>query len=429
MPPNILVILADDMRYEQTAYMPNLRTVVQTKGTTFTAARCNYALCQPNRTGFITGQLSKIHGVTGNGSMGTVNEDNTLAKWVHDVGYRTGLIGKYMNSSDVAGRQPAPVGWDTWREVVGITGPGDEGQNSYAFRANDGTTVSTVAANYHQLDWIKDNSLTFIAGSEPWFLYMTPTAGHVPFEPYPADLFKFGQLQYPIIQEYDVTDKPSWVQAAAAPTEDKAAQFRENYRQQCREMFSLDKMLLSVFNALPNPNNTVIIFASDNGLYMGEHRNPAVGIAKVDPYDVNLRVPLLFSGPGFNTGKTLDQPVYALQDVTATIVALTAANPGIGFQAGADLKGLIANPTGWDSRYLLHQRGGGSGNFVLSSIACDCVTTKTNKLMRWQTTDPDKYELYDLVNDPNELQNQAYAGGSWLTLRNQLEAYLNMLLA
>jgi arylsulfatase A-like enzyme len=281
----------------------------------------------------------------------------------------------------------------------------------------------------HQLDWIKNNSLTFIAGSEPWFLYMTPTAGHVPFEPYPADLFKFGQLQYPVIQEYDVSDKPSWVQAAATPTEDKAAQFREDYRAQVREVFSMDKMLLSIFQALPNPANTVIIFSSDNGLYMGEHRNPAVGIAKVDPYDVNLRVPLIISGPGFNTGKTFDQPVYALQDITATIVSQTAAIPGVSPQGGTDLKQIMANPTGYDGRYLLHQRGGGSGNFVLSNLPCDCVTTKTNKLMRWQTSDPDQYELYDLVNDPNELQNQAYAGGSWLTLRNQLEALLNTLLA
>jgi len=335
-----------------------------------------------------------------------------------------------MNSSDVNGQQPKPVGWDTWWEVVGITGPGDEGQNSYAFRQNDGTTVSVTPPGLHQLDWIKNNTLTFIGGTEPWFLYMTPTAGHTPFEPYAADLFRFGHIQYPVNQEQDVSDKPSWVQAAPAPSDAKAAQFRECYRQQIRECYSLDVMIGQVLAALPNPNNTVVIFASDNGLYMGEHRNPSVGIAKVDTYDISIHVPLIFSGPGFSGGKTFNQPVYALQDVTATIATLTGASPGIGFQAGADLKSTIMNdPTTYDARYLLHQRGSGTGGFVLSSFPCDTVTTKNYKLMRWQTTDPDKYELYDLVNDPDELVNQGYAGGGWLTIRNQLESYLNLLLA
>ena len=68
--PNILLIIADDMRYDQLQYMPNVRRLIADKGRTFSQVRCNVPLCQPARVGLMTGQMSKYNGELGVGFTG-----------------------------------------------------------------------------------------------------------------------------------------------------------------------------------------------------------------------------------------------------------------------------------------------------------------------------------------------------------------------
>ena len=98
--PNIIVITADDMRYDEAPYMPSLQRLMVKQGTSFAAARCNIAECSPSRAGFLTGQYSKRHRVLGQVDSFSGHNDvqRTLPVWMQAAGYHTGIIGKYFTT-------------------------------------------------------------------------------------------------------------------------------------------------------------------------------------------------------------------------------------------------------------------------------------------------------------------------------------------
>src|SRR5215211_7234134 len=114
--PNIIVIMADDMRSDEAPYMPNLQRLVRAKGTTFTAARHNISLCSPARAGFLTGQYSKRHHVRSQRDTFAHSNDvqNTVAVWMQTSGYHTGIIGKYFTTLEGA---TSPPGWELRRQL------------------------------------------------------------------------------------------------------------------------------------------------------------------------------------------------------------------------------------------------------------------------------------------------------------------------
>ena len=99
--PNILVVMTDDMAATDLALMPNVQQLLAKKGTTFADAIDSFPLCCPARATFITGQYAHNHGVAGNfapyGWYGMKDRANTLPAWLQDAGYRTALIGKWLN--------------------------------------------------------------------------------------------------------------------------------------------------------------------------------------------------------------------------------------------------------------------------------------------------------------------------------------------
>ena len=107
--PNILVVMTDDQAaadvYAATQSgikaMPNLQALVAAQGATFTNAVDSFPLCCPSRATFITGQYAHNHGVGGNffpyGWYGMQRRDNTLPVWLHNAGYYTSLVGKWLN--------------------------------------------------------------------------------------------------------------------------------------------------------------------------------------------------------------------------------------------------------------------------------------------------------------------------------------------
>ncbi|MGI8461180.1 MAG: sulfatase family protein [Solirubrobacterales bacterium] len=124
--PNILVVMTDDMAADDIAHLPNVKRLLQNKGTTFENAIDSFPLCCPARATFITGQYAHNHGVIGNfnpyGWYGMKNRANTLPSWLQDAGYDTTLIGKWLNgygAKDGVGEVPA--GWDTWRGLLDLS--------------------------------------------------------------------------------------------------------------------------------------------------------------------------------------------------------------------------------------------------------------------------------------------------------------------
>lgn len=420
MPPNVLLIMSDDQRVDFLRYMPNVRSSIAFPGREFTHCRCNVALCQPTRVGLLTGQYSKRHGVQDNTPEGLTgfDHDNTLGAWVQAAGYRTGLIGKYLNGAPAM--TPKPDGWDIWRQLVDPTDI-----DALGYQVCDGVTTTTPTD--FQIDYLRNEALGFVSGSQPWFLLLTPSSPHWPFSPDPADLFAWSDVRWPLVNEIDVSDKPSWIRSQGPLPESALAGFRATARAQLREATALDRAIGAILGGIDAAvlANTVIIYCSDNGLQYGEHRVPYQGIAKNTAYDVSMRVPLVMRGPGVPAGVS-DEPVTMAADVTATILSITGAAPGLTGD-GVDLAQVIADPASYSSRHLLH--GKDVSLTFGSTPAGEGITTATRKLFRYPAaTGSDRFEAYDLDADPDELDNWANDPAR-LAERNGLEAALDALLA
>ena len=124
--PNILVVMTDDMAATDLALMPKTQRKLAAKGTTFADAVDSFPLCCPARATFITGQYAHNHGVAGNfypyGWYGMKKRGNTLPAWLQDAGYRTALIGKWLNgygALDAHGE--VPKGFDIWRGLLDVS--------------------------------------------------------------------------------------------------------------------------------------------------------------------------------------------------------------------------------------------------------------------------------------------------------------------
>jgi N-acetylglucosamine-6-sulfatase len=124
--PNILVVMTDDMRESDLAFMPKTRKLLAKRGTSFTNAITSFPLCCPSRATFLTGQYAHNHGVIGNfypqGWYGMAGRDNTLATWLDRGGYRTDLVGKMLNGyGALDGHGEIPPGFDKWHALLDVS--------------------------------------------------------------------------------------------------------------------------------------------------------------------------------------------------------------------------------------------------------------------------------------------------------------------
>ena len=118
--------MTDDQAAADVARMPNVRRLLAAQGTTFADAVDSFPLCCPARATFITGQYAHNHGVGGNfypyGWYGMKDRGNTLPAWLQRAGYRTALIGKWLNgygARDAHGE--VPKGFDIWRGLLDVS--------------------------------------------------------------------------------------------------------------------------------------------------------------------------------------------------------------------------------------------------------------------------------------------------------------------
>src|ERR687894_577099 len=117
--PNVILILTDDLDAASISHMPNLRSLLIERGTTFENAFVTDSLCCPSRATILRGQYAHNHEILSNESphggfekfRALGHEDSTVATWLQSGDYRTVLFGKYMNGYDTT---YVPPGWDEW---------------------------------------------------------------------------------------------------------------------------------------------------------------------------------------------------------------------------------------------------------------------------------------------------------------------------
>jgi N-acetylglucosamine-6-sulfatase len=413
--PNFILIVTDDQSYEQLEHMSLTQERLVRQGTSFTNAFVVDPYCCPSRASILRGQYPHNHKVLNNfypaGGFRRFYEQglekSTLATWLQQKGYYTGLVGKYLNQYphlDVVPLSYVPPGWNEW---AAMRGPGD-----YYNHSMIRDEVPRDYVNDYATDRYSQAATSFVrrrsCGSKPFFLYIAPFAPHAPFNPALRHRDLFPNLtipKVPSLNEADVRDKPSWLQAESSLTRDQLVRYDEAYRNRVRMLQAVDEMvenLVATLEAKGVLDNTYLLFTSDNGFHMGHHR---LKPGKQLPYEEDIRVPFVLRGPGVPANARNDALIENI-DIAPTFAALAGADVP-DFVDGESFAPLFSAPeTPWKP-YVLVQGWNSDGRRAYASVRSDRY-----KYTEWYaapfggpTLTAPEYELYDLQTDPYELDN------------------------
>ncbi len=366
--PNILFLLTDDMAYSELSVMPHVRALLAHRGTSFSRAFVSVSLCCPSRTTFLRGQYSHNTGIeTNNGTNGGFEtahyrgvEESTIATWLHAGGYRTGLFGKYLNGypSGVSDTY-VPPGWD---EFVSATLGGNAYREfGYNLNANGHVVHYGNAPSDYGTDVYSHLASDFIrrAGHDgkPFFAFLPVYAPHIPATPAPRDANRFPNAMVPRTGSYneaDLRDKPAWLRDIPLMTPAIESQVDDLYRRRLQSLQAVDDAVANLTDTLRRTGqlrNTYIVFMSDNGYHLGQHRLPA---GKQTAYEEDIHVPLIVRGPGVPSGVTRDQIVGNV-DLAPTFADLARVRSPK-FVDGRSLVPLLRSqppPHRWRRAYLV----------------------------------------------------------------------------
>jgi arylsulfatase A-like enzyme len=337
--PNVLVIVTDDARYEGPGgsagflnLMPNVRTWMQQGGAMFTNAFATSSLCSPSRSTLMTGRYAHNTGVRINGDNSpetALDQTTTLQYRLQQAGYFTALSGKYLNTWPKTKTPPYFTQFALTKGGYFNTGYNVNG----VVKARPGYTV-TVTGNY---------ALQFLQGfhssdpARPWYMYVAPEAPHDPYVP--DTMYKNATFPAwtgnPAVAETDKSDKPPVVRQKGIYhlADGNALRIKQD-----RTLLSVDAMvgrLMTYLQSSGQLDNTIVVFASDNGMMWGEHGL----LDKRYPYEQSVKVPLFLRWPGHVTPGTASPRLAGLLDVAPTILNATGTSYDAANIDGRDLIG------------------------------------------------------------------------------------------
>jgi arylsulfatase A-like enzyme len=418
--PNIVLVSVDDLDLQMTQEaLPQLQKMMADKGVTFENAFVTNPICCPSRATTLRGQYAQNTLVQGNqppqGGYEKFHrlgrERSTFATWLDSAGYQTAYMGKYMNGYQGT---EVPPGWDDWLAVSG-----DYASDDLTF---NGQILPNALKGRHETDVLAEKSSLYIEsasqGQSPFFLYLAPRAPHQPAIPAKRheDLFSGEQVpadpsEDPAYNEADLSDKPLWLRQRKPLTQQEKLQMGELHRNRLRSMKSVEDMMVRLEETLRKTGeleNTYIVFTSDNGHHLGQHRLP---IGKWTAYEEDIRVPLMIRGPGVPEGESREQMVLN-NDFAPTFSDLAGAKTPP-FVDGRSLTPLLQKdlwrnpPTPQQRRQAFLVEGGrffagaGAGP-VINRPQFDAVRTERYLYVEYATG---ARELYDLRKDPHQLEN------------------------
>jgi arylsulfatase A-like enzyme len=406
--PNIVLILTDDQRFDTLWAMPTVQRELVGRGVRFTNGYVSNPVCCPSRSTILTGQYSHTTGVYTNdpeqpyGGFPAFRDGSTVATWLHEAGYHTALMGKYLNGY---GGAYVPPGWDRWFATYA--------GGFFDYIANDDGVVRTYGSGLTEYgtDVLADEAVSFIRSTgrdDPLFLYFAPHAPHEPATPAPSDADAFAGLtpwRPASFDEPDLSDKPAFLEAEPRFTQARIEEIDRFRRDQYRSLLAVDRAVGRIVDALRTTgrlSNTMIVFMSDNGMLWGEHR----WTNKLVPYEESLRVPFVIRAD-FLIRSPASDPRFVLNvDLAPTFAALAGVEaPNV---EGRSLLPLFGSRRiAWRSDFLIeHLRMDDRG------VTTYCGVHSARYVYVAYVTGEE--ELYDLDVDPAQLQNVAgrrgYAG-------------------
>lgn len=458
-PPNVVVIMADDLDAASidvmvdNGLMPNLKRHLISKGTQFANSFVTTSWCCPSRATLLTGQYSHNHGVLTNsrplGGVARFHDASTLATWLRDGGYRTGLVGKYMNNygrdsdptTPVDNPEYIPPGWDDWQAVLdgGVAGAMVFQMYDYTLNDNGRLIAFGDASSDYQTDVLSRRAQQFISESEqaddsqPFFLVVAPVAPHLerpgPTIPECANPKWNGTIRPaprhigtlpasialprpPGFNETNMRDKPAFLRTVPRLNAADIGCLTRQYRDHLESLRAVDDLIGSIVSKLTTHGelgNSVLIFTSDNGFLYGEHRLAD----KVLGYEPAIRVPLFIRAPGFAGARTVT-PCALNNDLAPTIAAFASVGPELAVD-GRSLIPILKNPatSSWRKRFLVEYIGGPNESpqvgprqpFTAVRTTSLDPLTPNRYYVEWDD-DTGSRELYNLVADPYQLRSE-----------------------
>jgi N-acetylglucosamine-6-sulfatase len=418
--PNIVLILTDDQRYDELGWMPTVESRLVGKGVTFRNGFVVNPLCCPSRATILTGQYSHGTGVYSNhpplGGFEAFLDDegSTVATWLQQGGYQTAMVGKYMNGYRKATASHVAPGWDQWDALAPPKRRHNPGREYYGYWISENGRLARYG--FKPRDYSTDVLATYAAGfidssdpSRPLFLYFAPRAPHSPATPAPRDRRACRGLppyRPPGFNEADVSDKPSWVQTIPELSPRKISSIDQQRVNHCRALQDVDRSVGRILDALRTTgrlSNTLIVYASDNGVEFGEHRLTA----KEDPYEASIRVPIVVRYDPLTRGRaTVNNDLVLNLDFAPTFAA--AARVKAPAVDGRSLLPLLGGSgSRWRTVFLVEHWGEQRPKQPPVPPAYCAVRTTRYIYIEYSTGE---HELYDLKADPHELFNRASVG-------------------
>jgi N-acetylglucosamine-6-sulfatase len=488
--PNILVVMTDDQAAADVAKMPNVKRLLAARGTTFANAIDSFPLCCPARATFITGQYAHNHGVAGNfwpyGWYGMKDRGNILPAWLQKAGYRTALIGKWLNgygARDAHGEVPA--GFDIWRGLLDVSaydyynfvmnrngelktwGDADFARKLVEFAKievveNDAglagvfTKLADVFGPAPYTYWGTQNPKDYspdVTGritedivrnerksKKPFFIWWAPAAPHREDvsvtllgrrgrDPRPARRYAAKSSRYRLprpasFNEPDLADKPSNLRdAAPSMTDAQIQQLQLDYEGRIGSLLAVDDHVKRLVKTLRATGQLKNTLI----VFLSDNgwlqgQHRVTG-DKFLPYEESLRVPLILRGPGVPANRVVHGQIANI-DLAPTLLDAAGAT------AGRTMDGLSLVPTIRDPRKRPKR--------ILEIEALDPLFRGDVPVNAWDRpykgvrtdrytyavyTETGEQELYDRRRDPHQLSNVA-ADPAYAKVKRRLAAKL-----
>ncbi|KAL2840517.1 alkaline-phosphatase-like protein [Aspergillus pseudoustus] len=444
--PNFIFVITDDqdLKLDSVDYMPLTQKHLKQQGTFFRNHFVTTALCCPSRVSLWTGRQAHNTNVTDvsppyGGYPKFVDRgfnENFLPVWLQNAGYDTYYTGKLFNAHTVDNYHSPYVNGFNGSDF--LLDPYTYSYLNSTYQRNQDAPVSYEGR--HTVEVITEKALGFLddalAGDRPFFITVAPVAPHsnvnpgaidaevptVMTEPIPLDRHKdlFPDVKVPRTEHFN-PDEPSgvnWVRGLLKQDEATVAYHDLFYRRRLQALQGVDELvdsLVTKLEASGQADNTYIIYTSDNGYHIGQHRLPP---GKTCGFEEDIRVPLIIRGPGVPAGEE-EEAVTTHIDLVPSIFDLA------GIPLREDLDGTpIPLPSAagtvhtrhehvtveyWGMAYLEGERGALANPnhtpFILNNTYKSVRIIGENYNLYYSVWCNNAHELYDLTTDPYQLNN------------------------
>ncbi len=457
--PNILFIFADDHAYQAiSAYGSNLNQTpnidrIAREGMRFDRCYVTNSICGPMRAVILTGRYSHINGFMVNGNRFDGSQE-TFPKLLQQAGYQTAIIGKWHLGT-------APTGFD-YSEILVGQGPYYNPPMIRNGKRVKHTGYTTEIVTDLALDWLKNGR----DSSKPFMLMYQHKAPHRAWEPGPKYLHKYDDDTIPepatLFDDYSgrgnaahqqdmtiaETMTPRDLKLVAPPnlTKDQLATWKAAYdpkneafhkanlkgkdlvrwkyqrfiKDYLRCIAAVDDnvgRMLDYLDEAGLSKDTVVIYCSDQGFYLGEHG----WFDKRWMYEQSLRTPFLVRWPGVTKPGTVNKDIVSPVDFAETFLEMAGAKVPAGMQ-GRSLVPVLKGetPSDWRTVFYYHYYEYPGWHYVRRHYG---VTDGRYKLIYFYEPDVNEWELYDLKTDPNEMRS-CYADPEYKSVRRRLRKEL-----